>query len=125
METIDVELGDLTLRSRSMRLSHVASDLRRGLEPGEQVVLRDPVRGHFTARVADIGFEPADTVYRVEIGVRLTEEEAGARLLGADTRAASGLATQDVLDLLGQLRAAGRTLPARQRSRGTRADTAL
>jgi hypothetical protein len=83
------------------------------------------VRGHFTARVADIGFEPADTVYRMEIGVRLTEEEAGARLLGAAAPAPNGLTTQDVLDLLGQLRAAGRTLPERRRRAETRADTAL
>jgi hypothetical protein len=126
METVDVELSDFTLRARSMLVSHVASGLTRGLEPGEQVIVRDATRGRFSAYVADIGFEPADTVYRLRIGVRLTEEEAAERLRGASAPAAGGTLTrQGVLDLLGELRAAGRTVPAPARRRGRRADTAL
>ena len=125
METIDVELSDFTLRARSMLVSHVSGSLARGLEPGEQVLLRDRGRGWFSAYVADIAFEPADTVYRVEIGVRLTEEEAGERLGRRTASAVGSLTKQDVLDLLGDLRAAGRTVPQRARRRETRSDTAL
>jgi hypothetical protein len=125
MEIIDVELSDFTLRSRSMLVSHVSSALTRGLEPGEQVVLRDRVRGHFSAHVADIGFEPADTLYRVRIGVRLTAEEAGERVRRGTASAVGSLSKQDVLDLLGDLRSAGRTLPAARPLREKRSGTAL
>lgn len=125
MQVIDVELSDFTLRARSLLVSHVATTLARGLEPGEQVVLRDRGRGHFTAYVADIGFEPGDTVYRLRLGVRLTEQEADERLRRQPVAGGSSLTKQDVLDLLGELRAAGRTVPAGRQRREARADTAL
>jgi hypothetical protein len=126
METIEVELSDFTLRARSMLVSHVATSLARGLEPGEHVLLHDRARGHFSASVADVGFEPADTLYRIRIGVRLTDEEAGERRRRETASAVDGLTKQDVLDLLGELRSAGRSLPAAGRHRPeTRTDTAL
>ena len=125
METLDVTLTDFTLRARSLLVSHMGSSLARGLERGEELVVRAAGRGWFSAYVADIGFEPADTVYRVEIGVRLTAEEAGERLHRQAAPAAGSLTKQDVLDLLGGLRAAGRTVPAGRLRREARADTAL
>jgi hypothetical protein len=122
MEAIEIELSEFTLRCRSLLLSHRATSSPRGLEPGEQVVLRDPVRGHYAAHVADLTFEPSDTVYRLALGARLTDEEARERLLGRTAPVAGTLTKQDLLDLLGQLRAAGSTVPA---ARHRRTDTAL
>jgi hypothetical protein len=122
METIDVELNDFTLRCRSLLVSHAEASLSRGLEPGEQVVLHDRVRGYYTAHVSDLGFQPADTLYRLTLGVRLTEEEARERLLGTIAASPEPVTRQDLLDLLGNLRANGRTIPA---GRHRRADTAL
>jgi hypothetical protein len=70
MEIIDVELDELTLRRRSLLVSHRRTSLDRGLEPGERVVLRDPCRGTYSGHVADLGFELADTLYRIALGVR-------------------------------------------------------
>ena len=62
MEQIVVALSPFTRRSRSMAISHIAAGLSRGLEPGEHLVLHDPVADeHFTAVVADIDFELTDT----------------------------------------------------------------
>lgn len=122
METIEVEINDFTLRSRSLLVGHVASALPRGLEPGEQVLVHDRVRGYFSAHVADLGFELADTVYRLQLGARLTDEEAHERLRGTIAPAPGTLTKQDLVDLLGQLRATSRTIPAAQ---PRRTDTAL
>jgi len=119
MEAIDVELSDFTLRCRSLLLSHVATSLSRGLEPGEQVVLHDRVLGYYSARVADIGFDIGETLYRLQIGARLTEEEARERLLGATDPPPGRLTRSEILDLLAQLRASTRTLPAASRHRRT------
>ena len=127
MEAIDVELSDFSLRCRSLAVSHVATSLTRGLEPGEQVVLHDRVRGYFTAHVSDLDFEPADTVYRLSLGVRLTQAEAHDRLLGTSASAPGPVTNQDLLDLLGRLRATTSTIPVPddpERS-DSRTDTAL
>lgn len=120
MEVIDVTLGDFTLRCRSLLLSHVAAGLARGLEPGEEVVLHDPARGHYAARVADIGFEPADTVYRLHLGARLTLADVRERVAGRTPVRAGRVSSRELLDLLGELRSR-RAVPVR----GRRRDTAL
>jgi hypothetical protein len=111
MEAIDVELSDFSLRCRSLAVSHLAASLPRGLEPGEQVVLHDRARGYFTAHVADFDFEPHDTVYRMTLGVRISREEAHGRILGRMAPAPGPLTKQDLLDLLGQLRASDGPVP--------------
>lgn len=103
MEQIVVALSPFTRRSRSMAVSHIAAGLSRGLEPGEHLVLHDPVSDeHFTAVVADIEFELTDTTYRVEIGTRITAGEAAECLApsGADER----LTMPDMVALLAALR---------------------
>lgn len=123
MEAIDLDLSDFSLRCRSVSVSHVAASLPRGLEPGEQVVLHDRVRGYYSGSVADLAFEPADTSYRIAIGVRLTEAEAAERLHGVATPTSDRITKQDLLDLLGQLRSASATISTAGRHR--RADKAL
>jgi hypothetical protein len=124
METIDVALNDFALRCRSLLVSHISAALPRGLEPGEQVLLHDRRRGWFTGHVANISFEPADTVYRVKMGVRLTDDEARERRRATAESQVGSLSQQDVLDLLGELRAASRTIPVAV-PRRRRSDTAL
>lgn len=123
VQTLEVELPDFVLRRRSLQVSHVASgSLERGLEPGELVLLHDRVRGFWAARVADLDFELADTVYRLDIGVRLSAAEASELALGRREAAAPGpVSKQELLDLLGRLRGLTSTAPASRR----RTDTAL
>lgn len=110
METIDIELGEFTRRSRSVVLRHTATALRRGLEPGEQVLLRDPRLGCFTASVVDIDFDLDDTVYRVELGVRISDQEAAERARRPVSDGGAPVGRQELLGLLGQLRSAAHTL---------------
>ena len=110
MQTIDIELGDFTRRSRSVVLAHTATALRRGLEPGEEVLLRDRHLGYFAARVADIDFELADTVYRLELGVRMSADEAARWAARPLVPAAAPVSREELLDLLGQVRTTARTL---------------
>lgn len=90
MEIIDTELGEFTLRRRSLLVSHVAAGLTRGLEPDEQVVVRGPAGEHYRARVADIAFDLTDTVYRLRLGAPVSAEEA-ERTQRADAAAAAGV----------------------------------
>lgn len=110
METIDVALGEFTRRSRSVAVRHTDTTLTRGLEPREQVLVHDPSVGYYAATVADIDFEPADTIYRLELGVRLSDQEATERALRPVVAGAAPVTRQDLLDLLRDLRsgAAGR-----------------
>lgn len=103
MEKIELELTEFTLRSGSIAVSHTAQGLSRGLEPGELVVIRDRRTGrHYTAAVADIGFEPEDTVYRVEVGAPVSATEAARWLRPAgDT---GHVTNQEIMALLAELR---------------------
>ncbi|UMG92938.1 hypothetical protein [Nocardioides sp. TF02-7] len=103
MEKIELELTAFTLRAGSVAVSHVGQRLTRGLEPGELVLLRDVRTGrHHTAAVADISFEVADTVYRLEVGAPISETEAARWLRPAgDT---GHLTNGDIMALLAQLR---------------------
>jgi hypothetical protein len=111
MERVVVELSPFSRRSRSLAVSHVACGLRRGLEQGEYVVLHDPVDGtDFTASVADIGFELEDTVYRLELGTRITADEAAEWQAPATDEADAPMSTRRLMDLLGELRRRERAL---------------
>lgn len=111
MERVVVELSPFSRRSRSLAVSHAACGLHRGLEPGEYVVVHDPVEdADFTATVADVHFELDDTVYRLEIGTRITTEEAAEWLAPAVPDGDGRVSTRQILDLLGELRRRERAL---------------
>ena len=104
MQQIRATLTPFTLRSRSVGVSHVGSGLERGLDLGEHVLLHDPATGvHHTAVVADIDFELEDTTYRLELGTRITAEEAAEWDLPAG-RPGEWVSTRDIVELLGALR---------------------
>jgi hypothetical protein len=106
-----VELSPFTRRSRSLAVDHGGLGLDRGLEPGEHLVIHDPVADeHFTAVVCDITFELADTTYRLEIGTRITAAEAAERV-GPPTDDAR-LTAQDIAALLADLRRGERDVAA-------------
>lgn len=111
MEQINVALSPFTRRSRSLAVSHHGHDLARGLEPGEHVLIHDPVADeHFNAVVADIHFDLDDTQYRLTVGGRITAEEAVEWMApaGDDER----LTTRDIVDLLAELRRGERDISA-------------
>lgn len=112
MERVVVELTPFTRRSRSVAVSHRAAALPRGLEPGEFVVVHDPSdEADFTATVADIGFELEDTVYRLELGTRITPEEAAEWLAPEPSAEETGhVSTRRLMDLLLELRRRERAL---------------
>ena len=111
VEQIVVALSPFTRRCRSLVVSHVEQGLVRGLEPGEHVVVHDPEADeHFTAVVADVDFELADTSYRLEVGTRITDAEA-VEWLEPPTDDGR-LTTQDIVALLEQLRRSERDVTA-------------
>lgn len=79
MELVEIKLTDFTRRSRSLSIAHSATELTRGLEYGERVLVRClPHSGsnrteaeYRTAVVAEIDFELEDTCYRLVLGGRL------------------------------------------------------
>lgn len=106
---LTVELIELPLTSRELIaqrgpvvVSHIESRLRRALEPGEDVVLLDLDGEYHSGFVADLRFEPEDTLYVIDRGIRLPPEQASERLDDADGGPeARGLySTQSVLDML-------------------------
>ncbi|UDY24095.1 hypothetical protein [Nocardioides sp. Kera G14] len=109
MEILTVALSDFSRRSRSVVARHSETMLTRGLERGEQVILSDD-DFHWVATVADVDFEIADTLYRLELGVRLEADEVADRV-----RQPTGgpLQRHDLLDLLGHLRASRQFLETR------------
>lgn len=111
MEQISVELSPFTRRSRSLAVSHQAHDLARGLEPGEHVLVHDPVVDeHFNAVVADIHYDLSDTTYRLTVGGRITAGEAAEWLAPATDD--ETLTTRDIVDLLAELRRGERDISA-------------
>lgn len=112
VEQIVVELSAFTRRSGSLAVGHVGAGLTCGLEPGELVLVHDRSDGaDFTAAVADIDFELADTVYRLELGTRITAAEAAAWLAPQPVEAPAGhMSTQRLVGLLGELRRRERAL---------------
>ena len=120
MELIETELTEFTRRSRSLVVMHGDTDLGRGLDYGERVLVRSA--GEYrTAVVADIDFEPADTRYRLILGGRVPADIAEGRLLGDfDARprgaAASGpVSVSDIADMLARS-GAGHRIPMQRRA---------
>lgn len=111
MELVETAVPELSRRSRSMLVRHAATALARRLELGEEVVLHDPATGdHWSATVVDVHAAGSATerAYRFELGVRLPEEHALARL-GEVTGheklfSEEQVDMQDLLDLLGAVR---------------------
>lgn len=103
MEQIVVALSPFTRRSRSLGVSHRDHHLGRGLEHGEHVLVHDPLADeHFRAIVADVEFEIDDTSYRLEIGGRITVDEADEWL--APSTGDGHLTTGEIVALLEELR---------------------
>lgn len=110
MERVDLELSEFTRRARSVLIAHSATSLERGLEPGEQLLVRDSAR-HLLATVRDVSFDLTDTHYRVELGAMVAEAEVDLLLAETCPTAASAFGLGDVLSLLQDARsaAAGRS----------------
>lgn len=83
-------------------IPHGRTSLRRGLDHSESVVLKTAQGEMYAAQVLDIGFEPEDTVYTLQVGARLPRELAEERIAGLDP-AKHDLAMHELVDLLGQL----------------------
>jgi len=83
-------------------IPHGRTSLRRGLDHGESVVLKSAQGDLYAAQVLDIGFEPEDTIYTLQVGARLPKELAEERIAGLDP-AVHDLALHELVDLLGQL----------------------
>ena len=119
MELIETELSEFTRRSRSLVVLHGDTELPRGLEYGERVLILSG--GEYrTAVVADIDFEMADTRYRLILGGRVPAEMAEARLLGEidarpRARAAGPVSVNDIADMLARSGAAHR-IPMQRRA---------
>lgn len=123
MELIVTELSEFTRRSRSLVLAHGATELDRGLEYGERVLIRSGAE-YRTAVVVDIDFDLHDTHYRLVLGGRVPAElaeeslvgEIDPRTPGAPVRAAGQpVSVADVADMLARSSAA-RRIPAQRRS---------
>ena len=111
MEQFVVALSPFTRRSRSLGVSHREHCLDHGLEPGEHVLVHDPVADeHFRAIVADVEFELHDTSYRLEIGGRITADEADEWL--APPAGDGRLTTVEIVALLEELRRSERDVNA-------------
>jgi len=67
METLELALTEFSRRSGSVLVSHRATRLARGLEPGERVLVDDAGEVR-TAVVADLDFDLDDTRYRLVLG---------------------------------------------------------
>ena len=103
---------------RLVLLAHSQTELRRGLEFREPVVLRADDDEWHLARVLDIRFELDDTVYILEIGGRIPEDLAEERIAGLDP-VRHDLDLHEIVDLLRELREQGG--PEGDRLRGAQA----
>ena len=88
---------------RSLVVGHSLTDLPRGLDPREPVVLRTGDGDFYAAQVHAIEFELEDTVYTFEVGARLPEDLALERVDGLDPQQ-HDLTLHELVDLLGELR---------------------
>ncbi len=119
MELIEIELSEFSRRSRSVVVTHSSTELSRGLEYGERVLVLDG-DGYRVAVVADIDFELADTTYRLVLGGRVSEEMAEEHLIGElDLTVPSmrRVSVDDVADLLARSGAVHRIPLQRQVAR--------
>ena len=63
-----------------LRVPHSTTGLHRGLEHGEEVVVRTDDGEYHSAQVIGLDFELEDTVYDLRVGSRLPAEMAAERL---------------------------------------------
>lgn len=112
MELVETVVPPLTRRNRSLVVRHHEAGLHRALELGERVVVHDPDSDdHWSGVVADRDLDPActETVYRIELGVRLPVDQARERVGRVAGHAAlfseEPVDVQVLLDLLGAVRA--------------------
>src|SRR5690606_30026477 len=109
MELIGIELSEFSRRSRSILLNHADLALDILLCEGERVVLWGPLSGDYhSGTVVDVHLDGTEVQYRMEVGIRLPEELALDRITEMSSTSAR-LSNQDIVDLLGKLRAA--TMP--------------
>jgi hypothetical protein len=105
MQQIRATLTPFTIRSGSMRVSHTDCRLPRGLDHGEHVLVHDPATGiDHAAVVADVDFELEDTTYRLELGSRITTEQAAQWSQPDGSLPTDWVTTSDIVELLGALR---------------------
>ncbi len=119
MELIEIELSEFSRRSRSVVVTHSSTELSRGLEYGERVLILGS-DGYRVAVVADIDFEMADTTYRLVLGARVSEETAQEYLVGELDQTVPSMrrvSVDDVADLLARSGAVHRIPLQRQVAR--------
>jgi hypothetical protein len=97
VELIDIELSEFTRRSRSLVVAHTATELDRGLEYGERVLVHTD--GEYrTAVVVDIDFALEDTHYRLVLGGRVPADLAQERLDGTIPTVSGRVSVRDIAD---------------------------
>ena len=102
MELIVTELSEFTRRSRSLVVAHGETELARGLEYGERVLVRSGEE-YRTAVVVDIDFDLHDTNYRLVLGGRVPNELAEETLIGEidpSANPANMVSVRDIADML-------------------------
>lgn len=107
MKRVDLELSEFTRRAGSLLMSHSDAALDRGLEPGEQLLVRDGVDRYRLATVHDISFDLTDTYYRLELGAEIDADRAGMLLTevpAAHATHPAAVGMSDVLALLQEAR---------------------
>src|SRR6478735_1034809 len=103
MDIIELDASVEVRGSRVLVVGHSLTQLTRGLEPREQVVLRTATADHYAAQLRSVEFELDDTIYTFDVGPRLPENLALERVNGLDAEV-HDLSLHELVDLLGELR---------------------
>lgn len=103
MEIIELDTSVVLRGERRLVVGHSLTNLTRGLEQGEPVLLRGADGEHYAGLVRGIEFELDDTIYTFEVGARLPEDLALERAEGLDPRR-HDLGLHEIVDLLADLR---------------------
>ena len=103
MELIEVAELARGRDAGTVLVAHSETTLRRGLEFGEEVVVREAGADFHAAVVVEIAFELDDTVYTLVLGTRLPPDLARERLEGLDPDR-HDLELHELVDLLGDVR---------------------
>ena len=103
MEIIELDASVEIRGNRVLVVGHALTQLTRGLEPREHVVLRTADADHYAAQVRSVEFELDDTIYTFDVGPRLPEDLALERVSGLDPQV-HDLSLHELVDLLGELR---------------------
>ena len=103
MEIIELDAAVDVRGERTLVVGHALTQLDRGLEPRESVVLHTAEGDYYAAQVRGIEFELDDTIYTFAVGGRLPEDLALERVSGLDAET-HDLSLHELVDLLGDLR---------------------